>query len=102
MAGLPHAVEHGSAPGTGGRLRRKAGLLVGRLVHVPLRAVSPRKFWHSALENGLYPARPGLGTVCRRRIPERGVGKPDAEGGKAGGALQEIKERGTGRERTRS
>src|SRR5437016_8651084 len=102
MAGLPHAVQHAGGPGTDRRLRSKPTLLFRRLVHVPLRAVSSGEFWHSALENGLYSACPGLGTFSRRRIPERGISKPDAEGTNSARADKEINKKGTAREPSRS
>src|SRR5690242_7928848 len=101
MAGFPHAIEHSSSSGTDRRLRREPILLCGRLVHVPLRAFSSRKFRHADLEDGFYSARPGLGTLGGRRLPQRGLGKPDAQGTSAARAEKEVRKERKTQEGTR-
>ena len=65
VARLPHAVQHASAAWASWRLRSEPSFFCGRLVHVPVSAVSSRQFRNAAVENGIDAARPRLGT--RRR-----------------------------------
>ena len=75
MAGLSHAIRHARVAGASWRLRSQSGLLFRRLVHVEVRSVSSWQLRHAVIEDGISGASSGLGTLHRRRHPERGLGE---------------------------